>query len=113
MGYFLGLDGGGTKTECVLMGRGREIISRSFSRPSNPSCIGVGAAAREIVRAAELALQEGGVAPNAVAVLCAGVAGWYDRFPRETRSSEAGRCASRCRLGRISLPRAFRGGDRQ
>jgi glucosamine kinase len=75
MDYVLGLDGGGTKTVCVLLDRAGRIIARSFSGPSNPSRIGVEAAVREIVRAAKLALQDGGVAPNAVVALCAGMAG--------------------------------------
>jgi len=75
MDYVLGLDGGGTKTECVLMDRAGRIIVRSFSGPSNPSRIGVEAAVREIARGAELALQDGGIARNAVVALCAGMAG--------------------------------------
>jgi glucosamine kinase len=75
MEYFLGLDGGGTKTECVLMDRAGRIISRSFSGPSNPSRIGVESAVLEIVKAGELALIQGGVARNAVVALCAGMAG--------------------------------------
>jgi glucosamine kinase len=75
MDYVLGLDGGGTKTECVLMDRAGRIIARSFSGPSNPSRIGVEAAVLEIVKAAELALIQGGVARNAVGALCAGMAG--------------------------------------
>jgi glucosamine kinase len=75
MGYFLGLDGGGTKTECVLMDRAGTIISRSFSGPSNPSRIGVESAVLEIVKAAELALIQGGAGRNAVVALCAGIAG--------------------------------------
>lgn len=75
MDYVLGLDGGGTKTECVLMDRAGRIIARSFSGPSNPSRIGVEAAVLEIVKAAELALIQSAVARNAVAALCAGMAG--------------------------------------
>jgi glucosamine kinase len=75
MDYVLGLDGGGTKTECVLMDRAGRIIARSFSGPSNPTRIGVEAAVLEIVKAAELALIQGGVARNAVGALCAGMAG--------------------------------------
>jgi glucosamine kinase len=75
MDYVLGLDGGGTKTECVLMDRAGRIISHSFSGPSNPSRIGVEVAVLEIVKAAELALIQGGVTRNAVVALCAGIAG--------------------------------------
>jgi glucosamine kinase len=83
MGYFLGLDGGGTKTECVLMDRDGKIVSRSFSGPSNPSRVGVEAAVLEIVKAAELALIQGGVARNSLAALCAGMAGTANADRRE------------------------------
>jgi glucosamine kinase len=82
------LDGGGTKTECVLMDRDGKIVSRSFSGPSNPSRVGVEAAVLEVVKAAELALIQGGVARNEVAALCAGMAGTgnADRRERVLRS---------------------------
>jgi N-acetylglucosamine kinase-like BadF-type ATPase len=83
MGYFLGLDGGGTKTECVLMDRAGTIISRSFSGPSNPSRVGVESAVLEIVKAAELSLIQGGVARDAVVALCAGMAGTGNTAIRE------------------------------
>ena len=59
------------------------IISRSFSGPSNPSRVGVESAVLEIVKAAELALIQGGVARNAVAALCAGMAGTGNADRRE------------------------------
>jgi len=91
MEYFLGLDGGGTKTECVLLDRAGKIVSRSFSGPSNPSRIGVEAAVLEIVKAAELALIQGGVERNALAALCAGMAGTAnaDRRERVLRSLQS------------------------
>jgi len=57
------------------MDRDGTIVSRSFSGPSNPSRVGVEAAVLEIAKAAELALIQGGAARNAVAALCAGMAG--------------------------------------
>src|SRR6266404_2498179 len=59
--YVLGFDGGGTKTECVLMDSGGGIVARSFSGPSNPTRVGVEAATNEIKKAAEIALLEAGV----------------------------------------------------
>jgi N-acetylglucosamine kinase len=75
MEYVLGFDGGGTKTECVLMDSAGKILARCFSGPSNPSRVGVESAMREIENAAVLALEKAGVARNAVAALGAGLAG--------------------------------------
>jgi N-acetylglucosamine kinase len=75
MDYVLGLDGGGTKTECVLMDPAGKIRARSFSGPSNPSRVGVESATREIEKAVDLALREARVARNAIAALGAGLAG--------------------------------------
>jgi N-acetylglucosamine kinase-like BadF-type ATPase len=75
MKYVLGLDGGGTKTECVLMDAVGTIVARSFSGPSNPSRVGVESATGEILKAAEICMREARIAQNSVAVLCAGLAG--------------------------------------
>jgi N-acetylglucosamine kinase len=71
----LGFDGGGTKTDCVLMDTAGKIIARSASGPSNPWRVGVEPATREIEKAADLALKEAGAARNAVVALGAGLAG--------------------------------------
>jgi glucosamine kinase len=75
MDFFLGLDGGGTKTECVLMDSAGKIVGRSFSGPSNPYRVGVESAIREIEKAADLSLQEAGAGRDAVAAIGAGLAG--------------------------------------
>jgi glucosamine kinase len=75
MKYVLGFDGGGTKTECVLMDGAGTIVARSFSGPSNPSRVGVEAATREILKAAEICLGEAGIVQNSVVALGAGLAG--------------------------------------
>src|SRR5258708_5013514 len=75
MEYVLGFDGGGTKTECVLMDPAGKILARCFSGPSNPSRVGVESATGEIEKAADLSLQEARIARNAVAALGAGLAG--------------------------------------
>jgi N-acetylglucosamine kinase-like BadF-type ATPase len=73
--YVLGFDGGGTKTECVLMDSAGVIVARSVSGPSNPTRVGVEAATREIKKAAELVLQEAGAEQDWVVALGAGLAG--------------------------------------
>jgi glucosamine kinase len=75
MNFVLGLDGGGTKTECVLMDPAGKIVARSLSGPSNPYRVGVESATREIEKAADLCLQEAGTGRNAVAAIGAGLAG--------------------------------------
>jgi N-acetylglucosamine kinase-like BadF-type ATPase len=83
MNYLLGFDGGGTKTECVLMDPAGKILARSFAGPSNSSRIGVESAAREIEKAADLCLQELRAARTAVAALGAGLAGTSDPERKE------------------------------
>src|SRR5260370_28359461 len=52
-----------------------KIVVRSFSGPSNPYRVGVESATHEIEKAADLCLQEAGAGRNAVAAICAGLAG--------------------------------------
>jgi glucosamine kinase len=75
MDYLLGFDGGGTKTECVLMDPTGKTLARGFAGPSNPSRVGVESATREVERAADLTLHEARVERNAVVALGAGLAG--------------------------------------
>jgi N-acetylglucosamine kinase-like BadF-type ATPase len=75
MRYVLGFDGGGTKTECVLMDAAGKISARSISGPSNPYRVGVESATREIEKAADLCLREAGARRDAVVAIGAGLAG--------------------------------------
>ncbi len=75
MDYVLGFDGGGTKTECVLMDPAGKILARSFSGPSNPWRVGVESATCEIEKAADLSFEEARVARNVIVALGAGLAG--------------------------------------
>jgi N-acetylglucosamine kinase-like BadF-type ATPase len=75
MDFVLGLDGGGTKTECVLMDPAGNVIARSFSGPSNPYRVGVVSATHEIEKAADVCLREARVGRNEVAAIGAGLAG--------------------------------------
>ena len=71
----MGLDGGGTKTDCVLMEEGGTILGRGRGAASNPSRIGVEAAARGVRQAAEAALSEANLKMEQVTDVCAGLAG--------------------------------------
>jgi N-acetylglucosamine kinase-like BadF-type ATPase len=75
MRYILGFDGGGTKTECVLMNSADQVLSRTYAGPSNPSRIGVESAVRAVEEAADLALLDAGLERSAITAIGAGLAG--------------------------------------
>jgi N-acetylglucosamine kinase-like BadF-type ATPase len=75
MRYILGFDGGGTKTECVLMNSADQVLARTYAGPSNPSRIGVESAVRAVEEGADLALREAGLERGAITAIGAGLAG--------------------------------------
>jgi N-acetylglucosamine kinase-like BadF-type ATPase len=75
MRYILGFDGGGTKTECVLMNSADEVLARAYAGASNPSRIGVESAALAVEQSAELALRDTGLARSVITAVGAGLAG--------------------------------------
>ncbi len=75
MRYVLGFDGGGTKTECVLMDESSRVLARSRSGPSNPTRVGFGGALAAVCEAARSALYSVNVPVSEVSALCAGLAG--------------------------------------
>ena len=75
MRCFLGFDGGGTKTHCVLMDDSAKILAQSFSGPSNPTRIGHAAATQSLRDAAEEALRQAGSSFADVEAVCGGLAG--------------------------------------
>jgi glucosamine kinase len=74
MKYVLGFDGGGTKTECVLMDLSGAIVAHGRGPASNPTRIGFESAAEGVKQAAEVTLAKHKQPVN-VAALCAGLAG--------------------------------------
>src|SRR5580704_19505590 len=60
MRFVLGLDGGGTKTDCVLMDETGAILARSQAGPSNPLRVGFGAAIASVRQAARQAIAQAG-----------------------------------------------------
>jgi glucosamine kinase len=70
----LGLDGGGTKTECVAMDLSGGVIARGRGPASNPTRIGFDAAAAGVRQAADATLAASKQPAHLVA-LCAGLAG--------------------------------------
>jgi N-acetylglucosamine kinase-like BadF-type ATPase len=75
MRYVLGFDGGGTKTDCVLMDESRQILARTRSGPSNPTRVGLEAAFAALLEAAEKALAASGISAAAVVSIGGGIAG--------------------------------------
>jgi N-acetylglucosamine kinase-like BadF-type ATPase len=75
MRHVLGFDGGGTKTDCVLMDESGQILSRTRSGPSNTTRVGLEAAFAALLEAAEKALAVSGISAAAVASIGGGIAG--------------------------------------
>jgi len=75
MGYSLGFDGGGTKTECVVLNADGKVIGEGRSGPSNPLRSGYDAAFRSLSEAAAEALKTAGLHTNRITGVCAGLAG--------------------------------------
>lgn len=79
MRLVLGIDGGGTKTDCVLMDETGTILARTRSGPSNPMRIPLSTAVESLSRATEEALHIGQAPREHVVRIVAGLAGTSDR----------------------------------
>src|SRR5208282_6069232 len=76
MRFVLGFDGGGTKTDCVLMDESGAVLARSQAGPSNPLRVGFGAAITAIREAARQAIAQASLPVDSRAgAVCAGLAG--------------------------------------
>ena len=75
MRYVLGFDGGGTKTECVLMDETGAILARSRSGPSNAVNVGPAASAAALAEGGLKALRCAAKTPGEVAYIMAGISG--------------------------------------
>jgi len=75
MRFVLGLDGGGTKTECVLMDEAGLVRAEGRSGPSNPMRVGFGGALAAVCEAGRTAIQNAKLSPEDICVVCAGLAG--------------------------------------
>ncbi|OUL33090.1 ATPase [Nostoc sp. T09] len=77
MNYVLGIDGGGSKTVCVLMDETRQVISRGEAGASNYQSIGI-TAAQQSIQAAIMAAVDQSLnitKPIKIAAICLGLAG--------------------------------------
>ncbi len=81
--YLLGLDGGGTKTVCVIATRNARVLSRAIAGPGNYLKVGL-AKARQSFRSAILnAAKQAGLRKLEFSSVCAGLAGAdreHDRY---------------------------------
>jgi glucosamine kinase len=75
MRFVLGMDGGGTKTECVVMDEAGLVRAEGRSGPSNPMRVGFGGALAAVCEAGRIALQNAKLSANDVISVCAGLAG--------------------------------------
>ncbi|BAY21952.1 ATPase, BadF/BadG/BcrA/BcrD type [Calothrix sp. NIES-2100] len=77
MNYVLGIDGGGSKTVCVLMDETRQVISRGEAGASNYQSIGIDAA-RQSIEFAIMAATDKAIhitKPIKITAICLGLAG--------------------------------------
>lgn len=73
--YFLGVDGGGTKTHVVIMNDATEVVGEGNAGPSNPLRVGIETAVSNIVKATDQAMDEAGVLRVDLAAATLGLAG--------------------------------------
>lgn len=75
MVYSLGIDGGGTKTDCVVVDAEGTILGEGRGGPSNALRCGFDEAFRSISEAAAKALKGAHLSSSDIAFVCAGLAG--------------------------------------
>lgn len=75
MRYSIGFDGGGTKTDCVVLDEQGTIVGEGHGGPSNPLRSGFDEAFRSISEAAAAALKAAGLHTRDITGVCAGLAG--------------------------------------
>jgi N-acetylglucosamine kinase-like BadF-type ATPase len=75
MGYSLGFDGGGTKTDCVLLDAKGSVVGEGHGGPSNPLRSGYDDAFSSLRAAAAEAIAAAKIRPEEITGVCAGLAG--------------------------------------
>lgn len=73
--YFLGLDGGGTKTDCVLVDGSGRTLARSTAGPSNPIRAGYAKAWFTLSDAADMVLEHHHIKAGDIRGIYAGIGG--------------------------------------
>lgn len=72
---YLGVDGGGTKTNVALMNAANEVVAEGSGGPSNPLRVGVETAVGNIAKAIDAACDSGGVSRGDIVSATLGLAG--------------------------------------
>ena len=80
---YLGVDGGGTKTNIALMNEAREVVAEGAGGPSNPMRVGVETAVANIAKAIDAACDSVGVSRGDIVAATLGLAGVRRRDIRE------------------------------
>lgn len=73
--YFLGFDGGGTKTECVLVAADGTVLARAMGGPSNPVRSGFTRAWFSLSEAADVVMSRQKITSRHIRGVCAGIGG--------------------------------------
>ena len=80
---FLGIDGGGTKTNAVILNASKDVLAQGEAGPSNPLRVGVETAVSNIIKATEDACDRAGLIANDISAATLGLAGVRRRDIRE------------------------------
>ncbi|MCS6875089.1 MAG: hypothetical protein N2Z23_08695 [Pyrinomonadaceae bacterium] len=72
---YIGIDGGGTKTQAVVIDNSREILGEGFAEASNPLRVGVDRALKNIFTAVERACDRAGRSSSDIVSIECGLAG--------------------------------------
>jgi N-acetylglucosamine kinase-like BadF-type ATPase len=75
MSYYLGFDGGGSKTECVVLDDAGRMVAQDIAGPSNPLRVGFDQAYAALDAAAATTLAKANLEARQVRAVCAGLAG--------------------------------------
>lgn len=92
--HYIGIDGGGTKTEAVAFDESGRILARHLTGPCNPSVFGFDASAERVAACVD-ALMAGGGCPGGIYIGTAGI------FTAEDGPRLADAVAERCGAGRV------------
>lgn len=75
MSYFIGVDGGASKTAAIVVDGNQSVLGRGLAGGSNHLRVGIDTATRNVERAVNLALVEAGIAIRDVEYAWCGIAG--------------------------------------
>src|SRR5271154_663224 len=73
--FYLGFDGGGTKTDCILMDADANVLARPTAGPSNPLRAGYAKAWFTLSDAADVVLERHHLKASDIRGICAGIGG--------------------------------------